>query len=165
MGAAIGSALKPVASAVVWAAADRSQATSKRAELADLVGVPDLAAVARRCEVIISVCPPDAALGVAREVAAALADRPGPAPLYLEANTVPPATVREIAAVLGERAEVVDGLVLGPPAWRPGSTVLWLSGPAAPDVAALFTGSPFAARVRDGGIGVASALAADPSNV
>jgi len=164
MGAALGSALKPVASAVVWAAAGRTQATSKRAELADLVGVPDLAAVARRCDVIISVCPPGAALSVAEEVAAALADRTGPPPLYLDANTVPPETMREVAEVIGDRAEVVDGVLLGPPAWRLGTTVLWLSGAAAPDIAALFAGSPFEARVREGGVGAASALAGDQSD-
>lgn len=165
MGAAMGSALKPVASAVVWAAAGRSQATSKRAELADLVGVPDVTAVARRCDVIISICPPGAALSLAREVAAALAGRSGPPPLYLEANTVPPETVREVADVFGDRAEVLDGLVLGPPAWQPGTTVLWLSGPAAADVAALFAGSPFEVRVLDGAIGAASALAPGRSSV
>ena len=42
MGASVGSALKPVAGAVIWAAAGRSVTTSKRAEIADLVGVPDL---------------------------------------------------------------------------------------------------------------------------
>lgn len=156
MGAAIGSALKPVASAVVWAAAGRSQATAKRAELADLVGVPDLVAVARRCDVIIAVCPPEAALSMAGEVAEALAGRSGPPPLYVEANTVPADTMRAVAAVLGERAEVVDAVVEGPPAWRPGATVLWLSGPGAPEIAALFAGSPFEARVREGYCGTRS---------
>ena len=61
MGAAVGSALRPRAGAVIWAAAGRSRATSKRAELADLVGVPDVAALARRSDVIVSVCPPHAA--------------------------------------------------------------------------------------------------------
>ena len=47
MGASIGSALKPVAAAVVWAAAGRTQATSKRAELADLVGIAGATPAAR----------------------------------------------------------------------------------------------------------------------
>jgi 3-hydroxyisobutyrate dehydrogenase-like beta-hydroxyacid dehydrogenase len=156
MGAAIGSALKPVASAVVWAAAGRTYATSKRAELADLVGVPDVAAVARRCDVIISICPPDAALSVAREVAAGLAGRSGPPPLYLDANTVSPDVVRQVVEVLGDAATVLDGLLVGPPAWQPGTTTLWLAGPGAADVSGLFRGSPFEARVLDGGVGTAS---------
>ena len=156
MGAAIGSALRARAGAVIWAAAGRSRATSKRAELADLVAVPDVAAVARRSDVIVSVCPPHAAREVADEVATALDER---RPIYVDANAVSPATVRAIAARLGPD-RVVDGAIIGPPAWEPGHTVLWLSGPAAADVAELFAGSPFEARVLGTELGTASALKA-----
>jgi 3-hydroxyisobutyrate dehydrogenase-like beta-hydroxyacid dehydrogenase len=186
MGAAVGSALRPRAGAVVWAAAGRSQATSKRAELADLVGVPDVAALARRSDVVISVCPPHAARAVADEVAAALdgplgvplpdganaasgtSDAPNAAlapsggtrrPIYVDANAVSPATVRAIADRLGAD-RVVDAAIIGPPAWERGHTVLWLSGAAARDVAALFAGSPFDARVLGPELGTASALKA-----
>lgn len=145
MGAALGSALKAKAGAVVWAAAGRSVATSKRAEIADLVGVPDVAAVARRAHVIVSICPPDAALAVAEQVAAGVGDRPHP-PLYVDANTVEPAVVAEIVALFGA-GNVVDGRVDGPPAWERGSTELLLAGARAAEVAGLFAGSPFAARV------------------
>lgn len=155
MGASVGSALKPVAGAVIWAAAGRSITTSKRAEIADLVGVPDVAELARRSDVIISVCPPDAALDVAEQVAAAVADPP----LFVDANAVSPATVRGIGELLGTD-HVVDGAIIGPPAWEPGHTVLWLAGDAAPAVASLFAGSPFTARVLDGGLGAASGLKA-----
>jgi 3-hydroxyisobutyrate dehydrogenase-like beta-hydroxyacid dehydrogenase len=160
MGAAVGSALRPRAGAVIWAAAGRSHATAKRAELADLVAVPDVAAVARRCDVIVSVCPPHAAREVAQQVAAARADAgDGRAPVYVDANAVSPATVRAIAGRLGA-GTVVDGAIIGPPAWERGHTVLWLSGPAAGDVAALFAGSPFDARVLGPELGTASALKA-----
>ncbi|AEA25327.1 Phosphogluconate dehydrogenase, NAD-binding protein [Pseudonocardia dioxanivorans CB1190] len=158
MGAALGSALKPVASGVVWAAAGRSQATSKRAELADLIGVPDLAELARRSHLVVSICPPHAALDVARQVAAAVEGRPDP-PLYVDANAVSPATVEKIGELLG-RERVVDGAVIGPPAWEAGRSVLWLSGEHAQPVADLFAGSPFATGVLDGGLGAASALKA-----
>lgn len=158
MGAALGSALKPAAGAVVWAAAGRSQATSKRAELADLVGVPDVAELARRSDVVVSICPPHAARDVAEQVAAAVGDR-GVPPIFVEANAVSPATVRGIGALLGP-GRVVDGAVIGPPAWEAGRTVLWLCGTHANAVAALFDGSPFRARVLEGGLGTASALKA-----
>ena len=158
MGAALGSALKPAAGAVIWAAAGRSVTTSKRAELADLVGVPDVAELARRADVIVSICPPHAAVAVAREVAAALDGRQD-RPLYVDANAVSPATVAEIGALLGAE-HVVDGAVIGPPAWEPGHSVLWLSGAGADAVAALFGGSPFDARVLGPDIGTASALKA-----
>jgi 3-hydroxyisobutyrate dehydrogenase-like beta-hydroxyacid dehydrogenase len=158
MGAAVGSALRPRAGAVVWAAAGRSQATSKRAELADLVAVPDVAALARRSDAILSVCPPHAARATAEEVAAAL-DGTGRSPIYVDANAVSPSTVHAIAERLGSD-RVVDGAIIGPPAWERGHTVLWLAGAAAADVAALFAGSPFDARVLGPDLGTASALKA-----
>jgi 3-hydroxyisobutyrate dehydrogenase-like beta-hydroxyacid dehydrogenase len=158
MGAALGSALKARAGTVIWAAADRSHATAKRAELADLVAVPDVAEVARRAHLVVSICPPHAAHKVAEEVAAAVAGRPDP-PLYVDANAVAPATVQGIGELLGA-SHVVDGAIIGPPAWEPGRTVLWLSGVAAPAVANLFAGSPFTARVLGPDLGAASALKA-----
>lgn len=158
MGGAVGSALKRTASAVIWAAAGRSITTSKRAEIADLVGVPDLAELARRADVIISVCPPHAAREVAGQVAAAVADRPD-RPLYVDANAIAPTTAQAIGDLLGPE-HVVDGAIIGPPAWEPGSTVLWLSGAAADRIAELFAGSPFSARVLGPDLGAASALKA-----
>lgn len=158
MGAALGSALKRRAGAVVWAAAGRSDATSKRAEIADLVGVPDVAELARRSHVIVSICPPHAARDVAAQVAAALEGRPD-RPLYVDANAVSPATVTAIAELLGPE-HVVDATLIGPPAWEPGHTVLWLAGAGAAGVADLFAGSPFDARVLGPDLGAASALKA-----
>jgi hypothetical protein len=55
---------------------------------------------------------------------------------------------------------VVDGAVIGPPAWEAGTTVLWLSGPHAATVEALFAGTPFAVRTLGPEPGTASALKA-----
>ena len=157
MGAALGAALKPVAGQVIWAAAGRSDATSKRAELADLVAVPDVAELVARSDLVISICPPHAALDIAREV---LASARGPRPAaYLDANAVAPTTVASIAELLG-RERVVDGAVIGAPAWQRADTVLWLAGEPAKEVAALFAASPFDARVLPGELGSASALKA-----
>lgn len=158
MGAALGSALKARAGAVIWADAGRSHATAKRAELADLVAVPDVGELARRAHLIISVCPPHAARDVAGQVAAALQGR-AERPLYVEANAVSPDTVSAIDGVLGA-GTVCDGAIIGPPAWERGQTVLWLSGPGAATVADLFEDTPFDARVLGDGIGAASGLKA-----
>ncbi|MDN5861434.1 MAG: DUF1932 domain-containing protein [Pseudonocardia sp.] len=158
MGAAIGSALKVRAGAVIWADARRSDATAKRAELADLIAVPDAAELARRSDVIVSICPPHAARSVAEEVAAALAGAASP-PVYVEANAVAPATVAGIGELLGT-ATVVDAAVIGPPAWERGTTVLWLAGERADAIADLFSGTPFDARVLGQQLGAASALKA-----
>lgn len=160
MGAALGSALKARAGVVIWADGGRSHATAKRAELADLIAVPDVAALAQRADLVISICPPHAALEVAEEVAAGLAGRDRASwPLYLDANAVAPGTVRRIGELLGAD-RVVDGAVIGPPAWETGHTVLWLSGAAAGEVAGLFDGSPFDTRVLGAEVGAASALKA-----
>jgi 3-hydroxyisobutyrate dehydrogenase-like beta-hydroxyacid dehydrogenase len=158
MGAALGSALKSRAGAVIWAAADRSQATSKRAELADLVAVPDVAELARRAHVVISICPPGAAREVAQQVAAAVEGQ-ARRPLFVDANAVSPATVSGMTELFPDDG-LVDGAVIGPPAWERGTTVLWLSGPHAPLVEALFAGTPFEARHLGPEIGRASALKA-----
>ena len=158
MGAALGSALKARAGAVIWADAGRSHATAKRAELADLVAVPGVADLARRADVIVSICPPHAAREVAEQVAEALGGR-AERPLYLEANAVSPQTVGAIEQALGA-GTVCDGAVIGPPAWERGHTVLWLSGPGAGVLAGLFEGSPFDARVLGEQVGAASGLKA-----
>ncbi|MBO0841078.1 MAG: NAD(P)-dependent oxidoreductase [Sciscionella sp.] len=155
MGAALGSALKPVAGQVIWAAAGRSDTTAKRAEIADLVGVPTVAELARRSDIVVSICPPHAALDVAGQVASS-----GATPAcYLDANAIAPATVQRIGALLGAD-HVVDGSIIGGPVYQRGDTVLWLSGRHAEDVAGLFDGSPFVTRVLGGELGAASALKA-----
>jgi 3-hydroxyisobutyrate dehydrogenase-like beta-hydroxyacid dehydrogenase len=156
MGAALGSALRPRAGAVIWADAGRSHATAKRAELADLVAVPDVGELTRRADVVVSICPPGAAREVAGQVAAAGGDRP---PLFVDANAVSPATMTAVAGMFPDGG-VVDAAVIGPPAWEAGTTVLWLAGPHAPRVAALFDGTPFGVRTLGPEVGAASALKA-----
>lgn len=154
MGASIGAALKGRAGQVIWAAAGRSDQTSRRAELADLVAVRDVAELVRCADVVISICPPAAALDVAAEVASF--GRPA---LYVDANAVAVGTVIEIEHMFGAR-RVVDAAIIGPPAWRAGSTVLWAAGEQADTVTNLFEGSAVEARVLGAQLGSASALKA-----
>jgi 3-hydroxyisobutyrate dehydrogenase-like beta-hydroxyacid dehydrogenase len=154
MGAALGSALKPAAAQVIWAADGRSDATAKRAEIADLVAVPDLPELVRRSDVVLAICPPHAALDVA--VAVAAAGRPH---CYVDANAIAPSTMRRIGELLGPD-QVVDGAVIGAPAWEPSDTVLCLSGASAQSIAQLFVGSPFGTRIVGSELGSASAVKA-----
>src|SRR4051794_20734506 len=137
MGAAIGAALRARGHEVGWASEGRSEATRRRAADAGLHDVGTVAALAASCDTILSVCPPHAALDVARSVG----DFGG---RYVDANAVSPATVRAIAAVV--RRCVDGGIVGGPPDPR-----LYLSGFGADEVGALFAGSPVEPRVLDGG--------------
>jgi 3-hydroxyisobutyrate dehydrogenase-like beta-hydroxyacid dehydrogenase len=152
MGAALGARLRERGHDVVWAGEGRSAATRSRAGAAGLRDAGGLGALLDRCDVVVSVCPPHAALDVARAVA-------GYGGVFVDANAVAPATAVEIGRVVGAGgARFVDGGIVGPPPGRPGTTRLYLSGGAAPDVAALFAGTPVEAPVLGPEPGTASAL-------
>jgi hypothetical protein len=104
--------------------------------------------VVARSDVILSVCPPHAALDVARSAARFTG-------IFVDANAVAPGTAHAIADTV---ARVVDGGIVGPPPREAGTTRLYLSGPEAETVAALFEGAPLDARVVSGEIGAASAV-------
>ncbi|MCY3618411.1 MAG: DUF1932 domain-containing protein [Acidimicrobiaceae bacterium] len=136
---------------VLWASDGRSEATCNRAADAGLTDAGDIESVVTAAEVVISVCPPHGALGLADTVADA-----GFKGCYVDANAVSPATARKIASRFDS---FVDGGLIGPPAIRPGTTRLYLSGSDAARVAARFEGSMLEPRVLDGGgPGTASAL-------
>ncbi len=152
MGVTIGaSALaSPSVDAVLWCSAGRSDETRQRAESTGLTEVETLDALVAGSDVILSVCPP----GSAADVAAAVADL-GFGGTYVDANAIAPASTNAIGAHL---RRFVDGGIVGPPANRPGRTRLFLSGPHASDVAALFMHGSVQPVVLDGPVGAASAL-------
>jgi len=154
MGSAVGAALRAGGRRVVWASSGRGATTRTRAETDGLVDAGTLVSLAGTSSVILSVCPPHAALDVAREVAA-LRYRG----TFVDANAVAPPTAREIGRILEAAGAVfVDGGIIGPPPRRPGVARLYLSGEAAARVAALFAASPLEAIVVDGPPGAASAI-------
>jgi 3-hydroxyisobutyrate dehydrogenase-like beta-hydroxyacid dehydrogenase len=129
MGGAIGEALTDAGREVHWASAGRSPQTRARAAAARLIDDVTLAILLEETDLVISVCPPHAALAIAEEVAAASGKRSW---IYLDANAVAPATARRVArTVEAARAHYVDGGIIGPPPVSPGSTRLYLSGPRA----------------------------------
>jgi 3-hydroxyisobutyrate dehydrogenase-like beta-hydroxyacid dehydrogenase len=150
MGAAIGAAVRAAGKTVMWASDGRSAVTVERANRAGLVDAGDVQELCRRCDVLISVCPPHAALEVARRAARFSG-------VYLDANAVSPQTARTIGDPM---LRFVDGGIVGPPPREPGTTRLYLSGADAGRVAALFTGTTVDARVISALPGAASALKA-----
>jgi 3-hydroxyisobutyrate dehydrogenase-like beta-hydroxyacid dehydrogenase len=154
MGAAVGAALRVGGAEVLWASEHRSEATRSRAQAEGLTDVGSLDRLAERADVIASVCPPDAALALARSVAAT-----GFSGTFVDLNAVAPATARAIAHEF-ERAggRVVDGGIIGGPPRVVGTTRLYLSGAGADAVAAYFAGSPLSAIALDAPVGAASAL-------
>jgi 3-hydroxyisobutyrate dehydrogenase-like beta-hydroxyacid dehydrogenase len=150
MGASVAAALRARGETVLWASAGRSPATAERAAQAGLEDAGDLAELCRRAEILLSVCPPHAAVEVAQATS-------GFTGTYVDANAIAPETARTIAG-LYER--FVDGGIVGPPPDRPGTTRLYLSGADAETIAALFAGTNVDARVISGEPGAASALKA-----
>jgi 3-hydroxyisobutyrate dehydrogenase-like beta-hydroxyacid dehydrogenase len=155
MGAAVGRCLADGGHQVLWAPEGRSPATAARAESADLIA-SRMSELVRRSDIIVSVCPPHAALDVARQVA-------GFGGIYVDANAIAPATASEVAGVVeAGGAAYVDGGIIGPPPATPGHTRLYLSGARAGEVRQLFEGTAVDARVVDPDGAVASFGAVGP---
>ena len=152
MGAAVGRCLTGRGLTVLWASEGRSADTAARAESAGLTDAGTPRKVAAGADVIISVCPPHAALDVAWTVH-------GFTGLYLDANAVAPDTAREVASLIeGNGGQYVDGGIIGPPPHQAGSTRLYLSGSSAGAIAALFDETALEARMAGPSPMAASAL-------
>lgn len=149
MGASVAAALA-VGHRVHWVSEGRSADTRMRA--GSLIELPTLSGLGQ-LDVVMSVCPPAAALAQARAVMAQ-----GFRGIYVDANAVSPGTARAIAATVEPAARYLDGGIIGPPADRAGTTRLYLSGNAATEAAAWFAGSNLEAIAIGIEIGAASAL-------
>jgi len=156
MGAAIGARLRAKDLRVIWAGAGRSAATCARAAVAGLADAGTLRDVLAASDLVLSVCPPHAAVALAREVAAE-----GYRGIYVDANAIAPATASEVARIVAARgASFVDGGIIGPPPRDGAGARLYLSGGDAARLAALLSSGELAAVPLDGGVGAASALKA-----
>jgi 3-hydroxyisobutyrate dehydrogenase-like beta-hydroxyacid dehydrogenase len=156
MGTAVGATLVAGGARVLWAAEGRSAATRARAREIGLEEAPAVAAVAAASRVVVSVVPPHGALDTARAVAAT-----GFRGVYVDANAVAPETAREIGRVVeAAGARFVDGGIIGPANRKPGAARIYLAGPGAGEIAALFAAGPVEGIALDAPAGAASALKA-----
>jgi 3-hydroxyisobutyrate dehydrogenase-like beta-hydroxyacid dehydrogenase len=154
MGSVVGACAVAGGARVLWASEGRSAGSRERATGAGLEDAGTVAALVAASDVILSVCPPHAALDLARDVAGRRF-----AGLFVDANAVAPATAREIGAVVeAGGANFVDGGLIGPPPRNAGSTRLYLSGREAKRAAALFEASALEAIAIGDAPGAASAL-------
>jgi 3-hydroxyisobutyrate dehydrogenase-like beta-hydroxyacid dehydrogenase len=120
MGVAVAAALKNSGHDVCWASENRSPDTRRRAASAGLTDAGTVAAICRHCEAIVSVCPPEFAEAMAREIAGH-----GFQGLYIDANAISPEKASRIARMMeAGGVRFVDGSIIGLPARaaRPGST-------------------------------------------
>jgi len=154
MGVTIGAAAVASGARVVWASDRRSQATQDRARQAGLVDMENLTNAVRASDVVLAVCPPHAALDLARSVA-----EHNFRGIYVDANAVSRSTAERIGETVTKAgASFVDGGIIGSPVRRAGTTRLYLSGARAPEVAELFSKSMLDARAIGAEPGAASAL-------
>jgi len=152
MGAALGARLRARGHDVRWAGEGRSAATRERAVASGLRDAHSVAALADESDIVLSVCPPPAALDVARSVA-------GFRGVFVDGNAIAPTTVARVRAVVEDGGgRFVDGGIVGPPPEREGTTRLYLSGPEAQAVAAAFDGTVVETPVLGRDPGRASAL-------
>ena len=154
MGVTVGAAAATSGARVIWASHQRSAATRERARQAGLYDVVNLVDLVRESEVILSVCPPHAALDVAGTVAGH-----GFRGIYVDANAISPATAGRVGEIIAKTgASFVDGGIIGRAARQAGTTRLYLSGAGAAEVAELFSASLLEAIALNTHAGAASAL-------
>jgi 3-hydroxyisobutyrate dehydrogenase-like beta-hydroxyacid dehydrogenase len=156
MGAAVGNALVATGHRVHCMLAGRSPATRERATRAGLSVAEDLPSALAASGVVLSICPPHAAVEVAQSVAAC-----GFRGLYIDGNAISPATARAVGAIVeGSGARFVDGGIFGGPPTPGKRGRMQFSGAAAADAARLFAGSVVDVVAMNAPAGAASALKA-----
>lgn len=154
MGAAVGACLVSCGHRVVWASANRSEASRRRADDAGIEDLKTLDCALAVSDAVLSICVPSGAFEVAGMVAARHFRG-----VYIDANAISPAHSREIGQMVeAAGASFVDGGIIGLPPTPTRITRLYLAGPKAAHIAALFTGSQTEAIAMEGAIGAASAL-------
>jgi L-threonate 2-dehydrogenase len=158
MGSGIGGMLVAHGVEVRTSLHGRSAASSERIRRAGVTVVDGLDVIARTCPVVLSIVPPDRAIEVAEEFAAAY--RGGTErTLYVDCNAIAPVTARTIdAAITAAGARFLDAGIIGS-APREGydGPKVYASGPDVAEFARL-TAYGLAVRPLEGPIGVASAL-------
>jgi 3-hydroxyisobutyrate dehydrogenase-like beta-hydroxyacid dehydrogenase len=154
MGISVAASAKHSGCTVYWVGAGRSAQSHERATQQGLRDAGTLAELCHISEIIVSVCPPHAAEEVAAEVM-----EQGFQGIFVDANAISPQRAQNIAAlVTSGGATFVDGGIIGGPAWKAGTTWLYLSGPATAQVADAFAAGPLGIEVMGDEIGKASAL-------
>jgi 3-hydroxyisobutyrate dehydrogenase-like beta-hydroxyacid dehydrogenase len=154
MGISVAASAKNSGCEVYWTSEGRSPSTRERAAKFGLHEARSLAELCEACPIVFSVCPPHAAEELANQVL-----RTGFRGLFVDANAIAPQrTIKIGEAATTAGASFVDGGIIGFPAWKPGTTRLYLTGQRAEEVARCFAAGPLGTTVLGTEIGKASAL-------
>jgi 3-hydroxyisobutyrate dehydrogenase-like beta-hydroxyacid dehydrogenase len=156
MGSGVGTVLHQHGLRVLTCLAGRGAGSRERAAAAGFEDVPDLDALVRESDILLSILPPAAAGAVADQVAAAVRAT-GADLLFADCNAVAPSTAVSIGrAIVDSGARFADGGIIGGPPTRPGNRI-FASGPGAAELAQL-RDFGLDIRVLDGDVGQASGL-------
>jgi 3-hydroxyisobutyrate dehydrogenase-like beta-hydroxyacid dehydrogenase len=154
MGAPVAACAAANGHRVLWTPEGRGPATRARAQQHGLEPAP-LEQLLADADVLLSLCPPAAAVDVAAQVAEL-----GFNGVFVEANAISPASVVRVADALPAGAVLVDAAVVGSPPVGGKATTLYLAGPSAATelVELLFAGTAVRTHVLGAEPGQASAL-------
>ena len=132
MGGGVGAALTEHGHDVITCVAGRSQETQARARRLGFRLAADLESLLAEADIVLSILPPEAAMGLASDVAAAMR-RSAHAPPYADCNAVSPETARAIDVLFeGTGAPFIDAGIIGAAPRRGGPpTRFYVSGEAA----------------------------------
>ncbi|MFF9010926.1 DUF1932 domain-containing protein [Streptomyces goshikiensis] len=155
MGAAVAAQAVKAGHEVLWVPEGRSKATCQRAKQAGATACDSLGEALERSEIVLSICPPQAAEDVATTVASHAF-----AGVYVDANAISPQRMQRIAEEIRPGVTVLDGAIFGPPPGGQRTARLYLAGEAqAVDLAEpLFKDTALHVRRASGSVGSASAL-------
>jgi 3-hydroxyisobutyrate dehydrogenase-like beta-hydroxyacid dehydrogenase len=155
MGAAVAAQALAAGHEVLWVPEGRSEATRRRAKEAGATACDSLDTALERSDVVLSICPPQAA----EDVAAIVADHAFSG-LYVDANAINPERMQHIAEQIRPGGTVLDGAIFGPPPGGRRTARLYLAGDGHSTdlVDALFRDTCLHVRRASGNIGSASAL-------
>ena len=137
MGSAVGQALAKHGLTVIAALGERSARTRALAAAAGIADVGTLENLVREADVVLSILDPDAAIGAAQRVAAAMKSA-GARPLYADCNSIAVQSARKIGELMqAVGAPFAEASIIGPPPRVPNKTRIYASGPHAHEFAQL----------------------------
>ncbi len=128
MGHGVGAALSRAGHTVLTRLAGRSEATRVLAARAGMQDTETLVGLVERADIILSILPPSAAVGLATEIATAMREA-GKTPVYVDCNAISPATARAAGdAISAAGAVFIDAGIIGLAPGKGGGTRFYVSG-------------------------------------
>lgn len=129
MGHGVGLVLREHDYETITSLAGRSERSAALAEAGRVRDAGDLDAAVAEADMILSILPPSAALGLAKDVAAAMG-RTGKTPVYVDCNAISPGTAQAVGEKITDAgASFIDAGIIGLAPNKSKNTRFYVSGP------------------------------------